>query len=166
MRLSFAPSFASSVVIHLFAADEAGRVGLAERDVAGSVLIEQRVPVEDAALRDWGVMRHECDFAQAAGAIVCRDEAVQHVFTGGGRGLNDLPAFKADSDVFNQRALVGEWLGGSHHAVDAVLVRRREAFLGGNVGLAVDTVSRGGSAAGPEMMVGKADPEVSVPSAT
>ncbi len=108
-----APRAASCVVGHLFAADEAGGVGLAERDVAGGVLVEERVPEEDAGLRDGRGCGDEGDFAEAARAIVGGDEAVEDVFAGGGGGLDDAAVFEAAADVFDQRALVGERLGGA-----------------------------------------------------
>ena len=79
---------------HFFAADEAGGVGLAERDVAGGVLVEEGVPEEDAGLRDGGVVRDEGDFAELARAFVGGDELVDGGFAGGGGGFDDLPSLK------------------------------------------------------------------------
>src|ERR1700683_1926167 len=44
--------------------------------------------------------------------------------------------------------------------VDAILVRRSEAFFGRDVGLAIDAITRGGASTGPEVLIGEADGEV------
>src|SRR6185437_5876108 len=54
----------------LGAVDEAFRIALAERDVAGRVLVEQRVEEQQAAFRDRRGMRHQRDFAEAARAVI------------------------------------------------------------------------------------------------
>jgi hypothetical protein len=145
---------------HFFAIDEAGGVGLAEGDVAGGVLVKERVPEEDAGLGDGRVVGHEGDFAEAGGAFVGGDELAQGILAGGGGGFGDAAVDKGAADVFDQGAVVGERLGGGDVAVDAGFVRRGEALLGGDVGLAVDAVAGGGASAGPEVVVGKADGEV------
>ena len=53
-------------------------VALAERDVAGGVLVEQRVVEQDAALRDRRGMRHQRHLAEPARALVGVEHLLQH----------------------------------------------------------------------------------------
>ena len=94
----------------MFAVDEAGGVGLAEGDVGGGVFVEEGVPEEQAGLGDGGRVGDEGDFAEAGGAFVRRDEALERVEAGGGVGLGDAAVGEGDGDVFDQRALVGKGL--------------------------------------------------------
>src|ERR1700738_5060622 len=52
------------------AIDEAFRIALAERDVAGGVLVEQGVEEQQPAARDRRGMRHQRHFAETARALV------------------------------------------------------------------------------------------------
>src|SRR4051812_42665293 len=55
---------------HLAATPEALAVGLAERDVARGVLVEERVEKQKPALRDRRRIWHQRHLAEAAGALV------------------------------------------------------------------------------------------------
>ena len=68
-------------------------------------------------------MRHECDFAELAGAFVGGDELVERLFAGGCGGFDDLAVLEGAADVFDQRALMGKRLRCRDVAVDAVFVR-------------------------------------------
>jgi len=87
--------------------------------VAGGVLVEEGVPEEDAGLRDGRGVGDESDFAELAGSFVGGDELVQGGFAGGGSRSYDAAVFKCAVDVFDERALVRERLGGGDVAVDA-----------------------------------------------
>src|SRR5881392_2230900 len=57
-----------------------------------------------------------------------------------GRGLDDTPFLEADRDVVDQRALIGQWLGGDDMTVDLPAMRRGEDFLSRDIGIADDAV--------------------------
>ena len=82
IRLSFAPSFASSSFAHSLAVNQAGGVGLSQRDVAGGVLVEQRVVEQHTRLRDRRpVCGTRCHLTQAAARPhPRRDQLVQRFF--------------------------------------------------------------------------------------
>ena len=78
IRLLLPPCAAICSGRELRAVDEAFRIALAERDVAGGVLVEQRVEEQEAALRDRRGMRHQRHLAEAARALVGVEHLVQH----------------------------------------------------------------------------------------
>ena len=159
MRLRLAPA-AASAASSRFWSHEALRIGLAEGDVAGGVLVEERVVEEQAALRDRVGMRDEGHLAQAAGALVRADHALEHRLAGAGAGLGDAAGLEADADVADQGALVGQRLAGRDHALGHGGVGGGEDLLGRDVGVAGDAVLGGGGAAHPGMALGEADLEV------
>ena len=65
-RLVLAPSAASSALGALRAVEDVLGIGLADRDVAGGVLVEQRVVEEHAALGDRRGVRHQRHLAEPA----------------------------------------------------------------------------------------------------
>ena len=111
IRLLLPPCAAICSRRELGAVDEAFRVALAERDVAGGVLVEQRVEEQEPALRDRRGMRHQRDFAEAARALVGVEHLVQHFLAARGLRLDDAAVLEAHRDVVDQRALIGERLG-------------------------------------------------------
>src|ERR1700733_5570685 len=144
----------------LRAVDEALRVALPERDVAGGVLVEQRVEEQEAALRDRRGVRHQRDLAKAARALVAVEHFVQNVLTARGLRFDDASALKADCDVVDERPLIGERLGARDMAVDATRMGRRKHLFGRNVRIAGDAVLRRRRAALPVVAVSKADGEI------
>ena len=70
IMLLLPPCSAICLRTELRAVDEALRIALAERDVAGGVLVEQSVEEQEPALRDGRGMRHQRDLAEAARALV------------------------------------------------------------------------------------------------
>src|SRR5215210_9114851 len=75
----------------LAAVDEALRIALPQRDVAGGVLVEQRVEEQQPAFRNRGGMRHQRYFAEPARALVGIEHLVQHFFAARGFRLDDAP---------------------------------------------------------------------------
>ncbi len=142
------------------AALQAGAIGLADRDVAGGVLVEQRVEEQQPAGGDRRGMRHQRHLAQAAGALVGVEHLRQHVLAGAGRRLDDAPGLEPHGDVADQRAAIGERLGAADVAVHACAVRGGEHLLAGDVGVAGDAVLRRLRPAHPEMAVRQADAQV------
>ena len=102
--------------------DEAAGVALAERDVAGGVLIEQGVVEQDAARRDRRRMRHQRHFAEPARALVGVEHLVQHLRPGAGGGLDDPPALHHRDPVRPVRGdaeIMGEVFGAFGTAMGA-----------------------------------------------
>ena len=140
--------------------DEALRVALSKRDVAGGVLVEQRIEEQKAALRDRRGMRHQRDLAEAARAFVAVEHFVQDVLAALCLRFDNAPAFKADRDAVDQRALIGERLGARDMAVDPARMGRGEDLFGRNVRIAGDAVLRRRRAALPVVAVSEADGEI------
>ena len=92
----------------LVAADEAFRVALAERDMGGGVLIEQRVEEQQSTLGDRRGMRHQRHFAETGRTFVRIEYLLQHLLTARGFCLYDAAFLEPHSDVVDQRALIGQ----------------------------------------------------------
>src|SRR5580693_3185390 len=60
------------------AVDETFRIALAERDMAGGVLVEQGVEEQQPALRDRRGMRHQRYLAEAARALIGVEHLLEH----------------------------------------------------------------------------------------
>src|SRR6185437_9303522 len=72
----------------------------------------------------------------------------------------NTPFFKANRDVLDQRALIGQRLGADDMPIDPPCVRRRKDLFRRNIGVAGDPVLRRGAPALPLMSVRKPDGEV------
>src|SRR6185312_17241162 len=126
---------------------------------ARRILIKQCVPEKNPRLRDRRVVRNQSNLAKPAGTIVGRNELPNGFFALCRGHLDDAAVFESAANVFDERPLVREWFRCSDYAVDAVLVRRREAFFGWNVRLAVNAVARSRPSAGPQVLVGESHRE-------
>ena len=144
---------------HVAAANALG-IGLAERDVAGGVLVEQRVVEQQPAGRDRRGIRHQRHLAETARALVRVQHLRQHVAAFAGGRVDDTALLETHRNVLDQRALVGERLGAGDMAGDAVLVRRGEHLFRRDVRIADDAVLGRRGAAFPLMVVGEADGQV------
>ncbi len=144
----------------LVAIAHAGGVGLAERNVRGGVLVEERIEEKHAACCDGRRVGDERDFAETACAFVGANELLENFLAACGASFDDAAFFKADLDDLKHGALMGKRLGGGDGAVGSVLVGRGEDFFRGHVGDAVETVAGRGAAAEPEMIVGQAETEI------
>src|SRR5205085_6372663 len=85
-------------------------------------------------------MRHQRHLAKPPRALVGIEHLAQHFLAARGRGLDDTPFLEADRDVVDQRALIGQWLGGDDMTVDLPAMRRGEDFLSRDIGIADDAV--------------------------
>ena len=139
---------------------ETSAIGLAERDVAGGVFVEERVREEQGALCDGRGMRYQRDFAETAGAVVGVNHALKDFLSTGGGCFDDASGLEADGDLFDHGSLMGKRLGAGDGAFDAVFMRSGEDLFRGHVGDAVASVAGGGASAKPEMVVGEADAQV------
>ena len=108
---------------------------LAERDVAGRVLVDQRV-VEDGVERaDAAAAVDQRQLAEAGGARVAIDVGLQHLAVRGRLDRNRPPALEAHLEVAHDGAVELARLRRAHDAVDPLGIRRREHLFGGQVGL-------------------------------
>src|SRR6476659_3467785 len=105
-------------------------------------------------------MRHQRHFAKPAATFVRIHRLDQYILSLGGMRLDDAAALELDRDVGDQRAIVAEWFGGTHDAVNAQTMGSGEYFLGRNVGIAGDAVARGRGAALPGMALGETERQV------
>ena len=105
-------------------------------------------------------MRHQCHLAKPPRTLVGIEHLAQHFLAARGRGLDDTPFLEADRDVVDQRALIGQWLGGDDMTVDLPAMRRGEDFLSRDIGIADDAVPGDRRAAHPFVAVGKPDHQV------
>src|SRR6185437_7822315 len=107
---------------------------LAEGDVAGRVLVEQRV-VEDRVERaDPPARVDEGELAEAAGALVALRIRLEHVAVLFGVDRGHPAALEAHLEAAHDRAGELARLGRADDAVDPLRVGRREDFLGREVG--------------------------------
>src|SRR5665647_3692256 len=72
----------------LAAVDKALRIALAERDVAGGVLVEQGVEEQQPAFRDRRGMRHQRHFAEPARALIRIQHLVEYFRAARSLGLD------------------------------------------------------------------------------
>ena len=108
-------------------------VGVAERDVAGGVLVDERV-VEDRLERpDPALLVDERELAQPRRAVVLRDRRPERVGADVGVGLDRSPALELDPDAVHVRAEELERHRRGDVAVDPLGVGRREDLLGRQV---------------------------------
>ena len=121
------------VLCHLLAALQAG-IRLAEGDVAGGVLVEQGVVIEDPLVGDGAVIGHQGHLAEVAGPLVHGDGGLQGLLPLLRADLHDLPVLHGEAELVDNGAVVAQRQGGAHHAVDAGLQGGGEHLLRGDVG--------------------------------
>ena len=112
------------------------REALAERDVAGGVLVEQRV-VEDRVERsDAALGVDQRDLAEAGGALVALADRAHGLVGGVGVDLDRAAALEADAQPAHDRPVrQHERLGRGDVAVDARRIGRGEDLLVGRFGM-------------------------------
>ena len=103
--------------------------------MAGGVFVKEGVVEQDAALGDGAVLRHQGALAQVGGAFVHGNHGGKGFLALLRHGLHCLAVFKADIEILNQLALVGQGLGGIDNALRQPSLGRDEALLRGNVGV-------------------------------
>ena len=121
------------VLAHFLAALQAG-IRLAEGDVAGGVLVEQRVVEQDLLVGDGAVVGHQGHLAEVAGSLVHGDGGLEGLLPLLRVDLHDLPVLDHKVELVDDGAVVGQGQGGVHHAADAGLQGRGEHLLRGDVG--------------------------------
>ena len=126
----------------LEAPDRVGKTH-AQSQVTGGVLVKQGVVKQQAGLGDGGIDGHQRTFAQIGGSLVHRDHLLQQRLVLLRLDLDGLAVFKADREVLDQLAVVGQRLGGVDDALSLAAHRRDEALLGGDIGIEEDAAVLG-----------------------
>src|SRR6056297_956331 len=88
------------------AIDKTFGIALPQRDMAGGIFVIKRVVKQQPRLRDRRGMRHQCNFAQTARALIAVQQLVQHRLALAGAGLGDAACLKTHLDIFDQAALM------------------------------------------------------------
>ena len=112
---------------------DAAREACAESKVTGGVLVKQRVVEHDAAVADGAVVGYERTLAEHRCALVHGDHGAQSVLILLGVYLDHLAAFKADGEVFDHNATVGERTGGVDDTLCVASHGACEDLLAGDV---------------------------------
>src|ERR1700733_8078718 len=122
---------------------------------SNNVLKKRKPPFENGQER-----RTHRPLAQAARALVAVEHLVQNVLAALCLRFDNASAFKADRDVVDERALIGERLGVTHMAITPKLMGGGEPLLGRDVRIPGDSVLRRRRPALPVMTVGEPDREI------
>ena len=93
------------VLAHLLAALQAG-IRLAEGDVAGGVLVEQRVLEQDLLVGDGAVVGHQGHLTEVAGPLVHGDGGLEGLLPLLRADLHDLPVLDHKVELVNDGAVV------------------------------------------------------------
>ena len=119
----------------------------AQRQMAGGILVEQRVIEQDAGLADGRIVRHQSALAQIGAALVHGDQLGQQFVIDIGVPLHRLALVEPDPEAVDQLALIAEGLGGIDDALGLAPFGRDEALLTGDVGVKDDALQAGLAAA-------------------
>ena len=114
----------------------------AERQMAGGILIEERVVEEQAGLVDRRLLRHERALAKIVAALVHADDLLENILSLFGFYLHGAALFKADGEILDELARIGERLRGVNDALGSAAVGRGEDLLGRHVGIVDNALHR------------------------
>ncbi len=142
MKLLLPPRAAISSGGERGAVDEALRIALAERDMAGGVLVEQGVEEQEPALGDRRGVRHQRDLARRRAPSSVSSTLLSTASPRLAFASDDAALLEAHRDLVDQGALVGQRLGAADVAFHPPGVWRGEDLLGRDVGVAGDAVLR------------------------
>ena len=106
----------------------------AKSDVAGGIFVKQRAVEQLAAAVDGAACRHQCHFANAAGAFVAVQQTAQQHLSLLGVVVHNPALLKGDTEVLDELAVEHIGLCAVDDALYPVLVGRSEHFLRGDVG--------------------------------
>ncbi len=142
------------------AGDDIHRIGVAEGDVAGGVLVERGVEVEHPRARNRRAFGHQRHFAKAPGALVGGKEGARHVGVGVGVDLHRPAAGELHHQALDDGAVDHRGLGEDGTAFGAASVGHRENLFGRQVRRIGGAVFQRQTATGPDMALGKPQGEV------
>ena len=108
---------------------------VAEREVACGVFIKKGIIKHYAAVSYRTVKRHERALAEHFRAFVHVHERLERILALLGLDLCHLTVFKADAEVFDHRAAVGQRSGRIHYALGLSLHGACENLFAGDVGI-------------------------------
>ena len=114
----------------------------AERDVAGRVLVEERVVEGDPRPPDAGLAVDERDLAEPDAAFVSGDVRAHHLGAGGGVDLDRLAVLEADLEIAHDRAAEHQRPRRPHRPLCPARVGGAVHLLGRHVGDELDPVHR------------------------
>ena len=114
---------------------DAVREALAQRQMAGGVLVEQGLVEQQAAPADGRIVGHQRALAQIAAALVHGDHLGEQGLVLLCVPLHRLALLKTDPEILDQLALIAQGLGGVDDALRLSLHGGGEALLRGHVGV-------------------------------
>ena len=123
--------------------------------MAARVFVVERVVEQRLALAYGRVLRNERNLAQAAGALVGVEDALQHVGTNPRTAIDHAATLKTQPEVIHIVACMDKRKRRVHNAVGMLAMRRGEDLLGRDVGEERVPVRRLAAPARPDMAVGK-----------
>ena len=103
--------------------------------MAGGVLVKKGVVKQDAALPDGAFVGHKGTFAQHGGALVHGQHQLQGLLVFPGVGFHHTAVFKAQGEILDEHAPVGQGHGGVNHAFRVAASGSGEHLLRGDVGV-------------------------------
>ena len=121
----------------------------AQREMAASVLIIERIVEQNATFADRRVLGDERDLAQTSGTFVGVNDARKRRLAHAGIVVHYAAGLELNPKIVNLVTVVNERHSRIHDTVDAHTIRRGEDFLGGNVGEEGVPIGRLALAAGP-----------------
>ena len=122
----------------------------AQRQMAGRVLVEQRVVEQDAALADRRRIRNQRSLAQIGGAFVHVDELAQQRLVLFRVPFDGFALMEADPEILDQLPVVAQGLAGVDDTLRAVAAGRSEALFRGHVRIEFDALAARFAAAGKQ----------------
>ena len=132
----------------------------AKGNVAGGVLVKQRIEEQHTAPVNGAGCGHEGDLADAVGVLIGGEQLGQQVGVFLRAVLDNDTLHEGDVPAFDELAVVGVGLGAVDDAVGALTVGRAENFLGGNVGDKLNAALGLAGCTLPGGVVGQADGQV------
>ena len=112
--------------------DDIGKA-VTQRQMAGGVLVKQRVVEQHPGLIDRAFKGHQRALTEVRRTLVHADHLPQQGLVLLRVNLHRLAVLKADPEVFDQLAVVGKRLGRVDNAVRHALLRRGKHLLGGHI---------------------------------
>ena len=126
------PCFLHAVLVKVF---QAAGIAHAQSQMAGGILVKEGVVKQDAALPDRALIGHKSTLAQHGGTLVHGQHQLQGLLVFLRVGLHYPALFKAQGEILNEHAPVGQGHGGVNHALRIAAFRGSEHLFGGDVGI-------------------------------
>jgi hypothetical protein len=121
------------LVAHVATTLNRATVGKTNRNVAGSILVQQCHAENHAGFIHRRTAGDQCDLAQVACAFVCVQELLERLQPNPRVCLDHPTIFELEAPIFAERAHENSGFRATHRAVDAQSVWGGEDLKGGNV---------------------------------